>query len=237
MGDPRDRENIRALLAAIAPDLQKVEGQLARESSANLILNQPYELNLSNLTTVDDPIVTAIYDFKSVIFSDGTDKDTYVYAILGKPNAAKRPQKFWNNSAFNFGTQVPEITFFSPAQPGKKITAYLFRDAQVTTGQMILNGNVTVSPSTALVPLNNPVHPGAAAAILVNADTTTKVVSIQNNAGTSIFIGPSNVSAAGATRGIEILPNGFLQMKCSSDIYFYSAVALVAGDVTVLKET
>lgn len=216
--------------------LQGLDGQVLRAKGANIVkvFSQEYPLDVA--TTREKPLDTIIFDFKSIVITDGTDNETYLNVLFDRANGGKQIVKMKNNASYNFEFLVTEVTIFSPAQSGKKITVLLSKDGVYTTGALINSGVVYVAvPTTRTV--TNPVISAGAPTLILAANVNRKRATFQNNTGASGFVGGSGVSDAGGTRGIEV-PNGAtVEDSNTAALYFYSVAGGIAGTLTVAEET
>lgn len=122
------------------------------------------------------------------------------------------------------------------ASAGKTVKIQFYKYGYVRSGTLYGASNTTaVLPSA--FPLSNPVLAATTALSLAAANSLRKRLTIQNNDAASVWIGPSTVTNAGATRGIEILSGGYMEILNTAQIYGYSVLGFAAGGLTVVEET
>lgn len=227
-------QNLIQSIQSLSQQLQRIDGQLYRDAGANIIPSFSQVYDLTTATTKEKPLETVQFDFKSMVFTDGTDNDTYIYAILGRRNGAKIPAKFKNNGSYVSDFQTTEVSLYSPAQPGKSITINLYRDAIVTTGQTVQSGTVAVANPTAFTVVTQTlVGPGAISILAQN--TARKESALINNTGNTLYLGGSTVTATGTTKGFPWNDGDIFIYKNSAELFAWAGT--FSGDITKFEET
>jgi hypothetical protein len=218
-----------AALQTLTEKLNKIDGEIYRDKGANIDPAYSQILYLDNTTTKENPNLRINYDFKSLAITDGTDNDTYIYAILGRVNGSKKPIKFKNNSTYASDFQITEITIYSPAQAGKQVTINLFKDAIYTSGSLVNSGVVTTARPTAFT-TSIATIPASTPTIVLPLNTARKSAMIKNPLTSTVYFGDASVSAS----YMDLAPGDKLVYDNSSALYFFSTIAT---QLIVFEET
>jgi hypothetical protein len=199
--------------------------ELKRARVQNDIANRPFQvqrlvLDLSTVRLESDPLPIS-FPFRSIFVQDATDTNV---SVNFRPTTTDSIQSYFGlkkNDSWNVETAISRGYLHWAAQAGKTITLVFFTDAEFKSGSQISvnSGGVSIANgdtiSTAVVALS-----AATASQLFAASSTRKRGLIQNNTGASIWLGPSTVTNAGATIGLEIQ---------AGDTYVHSSAAAIYG--------
>lgn len=179
------------------------------------------------------------FPFKSVYVSAATDVLTTVNL---KPNSRDSYQSsipMYLKDSYILAQPCASGFLDWSAQAGKTITLLFFVSSEFRSGSQIsvtgggvsvVEGSATVSSQVTLVALTP--------TLVLSADSSRKISSIQNNTGAAVWFGTSVVSSTGANQGYRVSAGGTFYWRNTGLLYAYS-IAGGAGDsgLTLLTES
>lgn len=228
------KQEFKQQLAAILRD-QTVE--IYGAADENPFVSQSFTIDLSTARDVSNPFIIG-FPFKCITIKGvSTDSTSNVNIIFNKNDSSISSSSLVVNDVLTADYMFSKGFLSWAAQSGKTITVTVYMNMTYSTGALINSGSVNISPSSAFTALANPALGAAAAAVLIAANTNAKRRTLQNNDTASIFLGSSNVTNSGATRGIELLAGASIEISSSAAIYGYSVAGFAAGGITILEET
>lgn len=182
----------------------------------------------------NDPLLVN-FSFRSVYVQTATDPAALIFLKPVTKEDLQPAIEFNIKDSWSVDHQISKAHLHWPAQPGKTITLMFFPQSEFKSGsQLSVNsGGFTLNDGSAFT-VTNLALPQLLATQIVPSNFNRKVATIKNETVGSIFIGASNVTDAGATRGIEITPTETFQWRNTSALYAYG---LAAGNVQILEET
>lgn len=171
--------------------------------------------------------------FKSLLVVDASDSTATINFRASK-QAHEDDVPMVKNFGVAFDSTQLYGSFWWTAQAGKWVTILIARDSKITSGQFntTSTGGVVITDGANAPTLNVTTLVAATAAVISPADTNRKTSLLQNKTGASLWVGPSTVTSAGATRGIEVAPDQTFTWKNPTALSGYS----VGGGVVVEME-
>lgn len=195
---------------------------------------QVVTLDLTNAVLETNPYKIN-FPFKTIYIQAATDATTTLSMKVQTQDSYQGAIPLKLNDVFRAEYPQSSANFFWSAQSGKSITMILFVDADFQSGSLIstLQGSISIGYGTSNA-LSQITLGVATATIICAALGTRKKATFQNNTGAAIWIGPSTVTNAAATKGIELSPGAAYEWLNTSALYGYS---VAGGNVTLLEET
>lgn len=213
-------------------------GQLDAANVLKSSVDRPAEvqkitLDLSTARTSSNPMKVSI-PFRSIFVRAATD---VLASVELRPNSVDSfqsaiPLKI--NDSFAFPIQQSQGYLTWEAQAGKTMDLYFFVSGEFRSGSQIsqTGGGVAIVDGSAFTRSVTTLVAATATAILA-ADTSRKICSIQNNTGSTLYVGDSAITSSGATRGYEVPAGATFQWRNTAALYAYS---VGGGDITLLTE-
>lgn len=222
---------------ALADFLRDDTTQIYGGNDESPFVAQTFTIDLSTAKSEQDPFIIG-FPFKTIVIKGAaTDSTSTINVKFNKNDSGISTVPMIVNDVLNANVINAKAFLSWSAQAGKTITVIVYLHANYSSGSLVNSGSVSVSPSSGFKALANPALGAATAAVLIASNVLAKRRTLQNNDTASIWIGPSNVTNAGATRGIELLTGSSTEISSSAAIYGYSVAGFAAGGITVLEET
>lgn len=227
--------------------LEEARAILAREGRADqaAILQggteTPFEvqsitlaLDTARLSTDPFPIG---FPHRSILIQTATDSSVYVNYRPNTQDSVQSSIKLDLNSSLVFPRSLAKGFLDWPAQAGKSITLIFMVSGELRTGKNVSlqGGTVSIGEGTTCVTSAKASVATGAGAILLAQNANRLVATIQNQGGSSIYVGDSTVTIpTGANPGIEIPPGGYFTWKNAAALYATASAA--NASIAILTE-
>ena len=223
--DLMTEETAREILSSLR---DRRDAQLFINKTNTPFVTQKLVIPLSTARNEADPYSIRI-PFRSFWIQDATDVNVTINIRLLTRDSYSGSFTVRKNDAYSHDDMCTEIHLDWAAQAAKTITVILFTQGEFRSGSQlsITGGGVYTSEGTSFT--DGPVTIAAAAATIVFAQDSTRVLGkLQNILGTSIWVGDSAVTNAGASIGEEIPAGGSFEWKNTAALYAYN---VAGGDI------
>lgn len=169
------------------------------------------------------------FGFQSFVVLDATDNNVSVNIKLGSNDSYNDAFAIKKNYQINLPLPVQKAYFTWSAQSSKSITILFMTRGLLTTNNIVASSTGQSTPYVGdTVTTQSGAQVTTSAAVLFAADSSRKLMTIQNQSGQSIWIGGSTVTVGGgAVPGIEIKPDGYFEWASSAACY-----AITSGSST-----
>jgi hypothetical protein len=202
-----------------------------RQAPANFVKLGPYALGVAGTIEIPGP-------FQSVMMKSATDDNVEVSIILNDKNNYTIQNAFPmnRNESLFFKDPILRAWLKWSAQSGKTATFYVAVDAEIRSGKIttVQSGGVSINEGTSVETEVVTLAAGAATE-LFEEDANAKVRSFRNDTGGPLYLGPSTVTNAGATKGFEVAAGEIFEWRNTSALYAYNGGA--AADVVTMTQT
>lgn len=218
-------ETAREILNAVK---EKRDAQLFQNKSNTPFAVQKLVIPLDVARNENAPYTINV-PFKSFWVQAATDVNVTVNVRLLSRDTYSSSFAVSKNDAYSHDDICSEMHLDWAAQSGKSVTIILFTKGEFRSGSQIsvTGGGVFLSEGTSFTPAIQTLA-AATAAVVFSQDSTRALGVIQNISGASIFVGPSTVTASGATRGEEVPNGGLFEWRNTAALY---AISTPGGDI------
>lgn len=212
----------------LADKLDEVKAQLFRNNTNAPFAVQTIVIPLTTARNANDPYIIKV-PFKSIYVQDATDVNTTVNVRVMSTDTYQSSFIMRKNDVIATGSMINQIALDWSAQSGKTITFVFFTDAEFRSGSQIsvTGGGVFLSEGSSFTDSVQALT-AATAAIVFPSDSTRALGIIQNLTGLPIYVGPSTVTASGATIGYEVAPNATYEWRNTAVLY---AISTPGGNI------
>ncbi len=181
--------------------------------------------NLANALEQNQAIPVP-FKFKSIRVEKASGADVEVKLIVGKNNTGRDYILLRQNDTINFD-YLTEGWLYWDAQAGETMDILFGIDVEFRQGSLISEstGGVVISEGTDVETVAAATV-ATTAGVLLAADTTRVMSTIQNKSGATIWLGDSTVTTS---TGFELVANGVYEYKNSDALYAIASGASAVG--------
>lgn len=211
----------------IADSILNAADQIKKAAIFEGTTQRPFKIQRVDLTLTTAVLSTQPFKvgfpFRSVYVCEATDVLANVNLLPETQDSYQSAIPLKQNDAWVSDEPISNGFLYWSAQSGKTISLLFFVDSEFSSGSQIsvTGGGVSIvegsSFSTSVVDLT-----AATATLVIAANTARKLVSIQNNTGADIWMGPSTVTNTGPTLGLRVSAGAIFEWRNTAAIYAYS---------------